>query len=171
MSGWRQRMNLVHSFLWVWMPKQSAFLWCAYGKIEALCSFLQGENVRNFQSLQNFWGGSRAQPYLNSRRGHSGFMRCCVERLKNHLYHSGNFDDPYLEDADIQFRAWTIWCTYHFDNQSYINGISINWYPKVPVVFYFLKTWDFMGMSDSCSVSQKKIELPIKNRKILLIFV
>ena len=25
-----------------------------YRQIEALCSFLQGENVRNFQSLQNF---------------------------------------------------------------------------------------------------------------------
>ena len=76
-----------------------------FWKIEALCSFLQGENVRNFQSLQILRRLGAKQSYSNSRRGHSGFTRCCVELLKNHLCYSGNSDDPHLEDVDIQFHA------------------------------------------------------------------
>lgn len=41
---------------------------------------------------------------------------------------------------------------------------------KSPLFIYFFEMCFFIDINDSWSVSQKKIELPIKNRKILFIF-
>ena len=38
----------------------------------------------------------------------------------------------------------------------------MNWYHKVPVVFYFSQGWYFIDIYDSWSVTQKIIELPIR---------
>ena len=78
-------------------------------KIEALCSFLQGENVGNFQSLQkSFEEGSCATlATLESKEDlHISFTLVRgTEHDNTSYFDSGTSYDPRLEDADIQFHA------------------------------------------------------------------
>ena len=66
-------------------------------KIEALCSFLQAENVGNFQSLQKSFEKARV-PNGHTQiheDGHSGFTHYCVELLnEHHLVYFGYFLRP-----------------------------------------------------------------------------
>ncbi len=68
-----------------------------YEKIEALCSFLQAENVGNFQSLQKSFEKARV-PNGHTQiheDGHSGFTHYCVELLnEHHLVYFGYFLRP-----------------------------------------------------------------------------
>ena len=70
---------------------------CLMNKIEALCSFLQAENVGNFQSLQKSFEKARV-PNGHTQiheDGHSGFTHYCVELLnEHHLVYFGYFLRP-----------------------------------------------------------------------------
>ena len=67
------------------------------GILEALCSFLQAENVGNFQSLQKSFEKARV-PNGHTQiheDGHSGFTHYCVELLnEHHLVYFGYFLRP-----------------------------------------------------------------------------
>ena len=79
-----------------------------YEKIEALCSFLQAENVGNFQSLQRMFGdGSCATECSKKMKTDIAASRiiawnCFIETI---FSISGISYDPQLEDVDIQFHA------------------------------------------------------------------
>ena len=80
-----------------WVIAASACGVVTYRKIEALCSFLQGENLGNFQSLQKCLRRLACQQKAsrNKRSGHSGFTYHCVELLyRIHLSYFGLFLGP-----------------------------------------------------------------------------
>ena len=81
---------------------------CLIGKIEALCSFLQGGNLRNFNHCKECLETARVLQRCSKTNedGHSGFTHYCVELLfEHHLICLGNSQGPHLEDVDIQFHA------------------------------------------------------------------
>ena len=78
-------------------------------KIEALCSFLQAENVGNFQSLQKSFEKARVpnghtQIHTKTDIAASRIIawNCLMNTI---LCISGISYDPQLEDVDIQFHA------------------------------------------------------------------
>ena len=61
------------------------FVPCLIGKIEALCSFLQGGNLRNFNHCKECLETARVLQRCSKTNedGHSGFTHYCVELLLN----------------------------------------------------------------------------------------
>ena len=106
--------------------------------IEALCSFLQAENVGNFQSLRKSFENARVPNGHTQihKDGHSGFTHLRgTAFIETILCISGISYDPQLEDVDIQFHASRVYIIMYAFVGDWRRCTMVN-YEKVVIRFY-----------------------------------
>ena len=104
-SHFLQRFVFYRTFATEWVLSHCSTSVLRHIIFEALCSFLQGENVRNFQNYRILRKFVSHELHEVREDEHSGFTYYAWNCLLTIFFFSGNSDDPHLEDVDIQFHA------------------------------------------------------------------